>query len=45
MYFKENFKIGDVPIETSQIFYNKSQVSFLGICLMYKKNNKSKKVL
>ena len=39
MDFKENFKIGGVPIEISQIFYNKSQVSFLGFCLIYKENN------
>ena len=30
MDFKENFKIGGDPIETSKIFYNKSQVSCLG---------------
>ena len=39
MDFKENFKIGGGPVESSQIFYNKSQVSCLGLCLIYKKGN------
>ena len=43
MDFKENFKIGGGPIETSQIFYNKSQVSFLGFCLIYKEDNQIKR--
>ena len=36
--FKENFKIGCGTIKTSQIFYNKSQVSCLGFSLIYKDN-------
>ena len=43
MDFKENFKIGGGPIETSQIFYNKSQVSCLGFCLIYKEDNQIKR--
>lgn len=39
MDFKENFKIGGGAVESSQSFYNKSQVSCLGFCLIYKKNN------
>ena len=40
--FKVNFKISYDPIETSKIFYNKSKVSFLGFCLIYKKDNQIK---
>ena len=36
MDFKENFKIGGGPVESSQTFYNKSQVSCLGFCIIYK---------
>ena len=43
MDFKENFKIGGGPIETSQIFYNKSQVSCLGFCLIYKEGKEIKR--
>ena len=39
MDFKENFKIGGGPVESSQIFYNKSQISCLGFCIIYKENN------
>ena len=43
MDFKENFKIGGGPVETSQIFYNKSQVSCLGFCLIYREGNNIKR--
>ena len=43
MDFKENFKIGGDTIETSQIFYNKSQISCLGFCLIYKQDNQIKR--
>jgi len=39
MDFKENFKIGGGPIETSRNFYEKTQISLLGFAIYYKDNN------
>lgn len=36
MDFKQNFKIGGGPVEMSQSFYNKSSISCLGFCVIYK---------
>lgn len=36
MDFKQKFKLGGGPVETSQVFYNQSQVSCLGFCVIYK---------
>lgn len=36
MDFKENFKVGGGPIETSRDFYNKSQISTLGFAIYYR---------
>lgn len=36
MDFKQNFKIGGGPVEKSQAFYNKSSISCLGFCVIYK---------
>ncbi|PVU97092.1 hypothetical protein BB560_005763, partial [Smittium megazygosporum] len=37
--FKENFKIGGGPIETTRDFYQKSQISDLCFCVMSKSGN------
>lgn len=37
--FKENFKIGGGPVELAQTFYNKSQITNLGFCVIYRKND------
>lgn len=34
MDFKQNFKVGGGPVETSQCYYNKSSVSCLGFCVI-----------
>ena len=39
MNFKENFKIGGGPNETSRNFYEKTQISLLGFAIFYKDNN------
>ncbi|PVU99789.1 hypothetical protein BB559_000413 [Furculomyces boomerangus] len=39
MDFKENFRIGTGPIETSQQFYHKTQISNLGFALITKEAN------
>ena len=36
MDFKENFRIGGGPIETGQMFFQKTQVSVLGFAIYYK---------
>ena len=36
MDFKDNFKILGDTIETTQIFYNKSQIACLSLYLIYK---------
>lgn len=40
MDFKQNFKIGGGPVEKSQSFYNKSSISCLGFCVIYKVRGK-----
>lgn len=36
MDFKQSFKVGGGPVEISQSFYNKSSISCLGFCVIYK---------
>lgn len=43
MDFKQNFKIGGGPVEISQAYYNKSSVSCLGFCVIYKVAGKVKR--
>ena len=43
MGFKQNFKIGGGPIETTRDFYNKKFVGCLGFCVITKENNEIKK--
>ena len=43
MDFKQNFKIGGGPIETSRDFYNKKFISCFGVCLITKENDKIKR--
>ena len=40
--FKENIKLGGGPREVSQVFYNKSQRTILGFCLIFKQKNEKK---
>ena len=43
MDFKQNFKIGGGPVEMSQSFYNKSSISCLGFCVIYKVSGEVKR--
>ena len=40
--FKENFKLGGVPIETNNSFYEKVPISLLGFAVVFKENKKNK---
>ena len=42
--FKENIKLGGGPREVSKIFYEKSQRTILGTCLIFKQKNKKNEV-
>jgi hypothetical protein len=42
--FKQNFKIGGGPIETSKTFYEKRQVSTLGMAIIFKDINNQQKI-
>ncbi|OMJ20340.1 hypothetical protein AYI70_g4167 [Smittium culicis] len=41
--FKENFKIGGGPVESSDVFYSRFQISDLFFCLVYKSNGHIKR--
>jgi len=42
--FKENIKLGGGPREISQVFFNKSQRTILGVCLITKQKNENNEV-